>query len=622
MSIDAIFTLCTLAVLTVGLATNKVGVDTAMLGALTLLLLAGVLEPLDAVRGFGDPTIVMIAALFIVVQGLVETGALSTLVEPLLGRPKGLAAAQLRMMTPVAAMSAFMNNTPIVAMYLPTVRDWARRLGISPSHLFMPLSFAAILGGACTLIGTASNVLVTGEWVAYVRDDPYAQQIGLTVPSPARQMWWSAAIGLPAALLGIALITVVSRRLLPARAPADRGVPDVRRYTLEMIVQDDAPIVGRTIEAAGLRHLPGLFLVEIQRGDAQLPAPGPDAVIDAGDVLVFAGIVDSVVDLRKIRGLVPATDQVLKVNAQRRQRLLVEAVVSGRSALVRRSIRESQFRTRYNAAIIAVHRGGERVRGRIGDIVLQAGDVLLLETHSGFVERHRNGDDFYLVSRVEGSVQPDFEKARIALAILGLFVALLTIPPLGGLVARAGALVGLSPPAELSPVVVALLCACLMLLTRCCTMTSARAAINWQVLIAIGAALGLGRAMQTTGAAEDIARAVVGVTRTLGPHGVLLVMFLLSNAMTQVITNAAAAVLMFPIMTETARDLGVSPEPFVATLMAAVACSFLTPVGYQTNLLVLAPGGYRFGDFVRLGLPLTVIVAIVAVVVAPIAFPF
>jgi di/tricarboxylate transporter len=607
------------------LASGRISVDFAMVGALTLLILAGAVEPLAGVEGFASRAVVMIAALYVVAAGLVDTGAMRLVVDRMLGRPKTLAGAQLRMMIPVAAMSAFMNNTPIVAMFVPVVSDWGKRNRISPSHLLMPLSFAAILGGSCTLIGTAPNIAVTEKYVAWAETSAYAAEIGLSVPSQTKQMWWVGAIGLPAAVVGIGFIVLASRRLLAERRPAGALRDESRKYTVAMVLEAGSPLVGRSIEAAGLRQLPGLYLVEIERDDQQIPAPGPMTRLAAGDVLVFVGVIESVVDLRKFKGLVPATDQVSKVNAARRQRLIVEAVVSDRAPFVRQSIRESRFRTNYNAAIIAVHRGGERVGGKVGDIVLEPGDTLLLETHLDFVESHRNTTDFYLVSRVDGAEEPRFERAPIALAIVALFVTLLSLgAPIRDGIGRLDAAWGAVdlPEGTITPMTASLLCACLMILTRCTTTTRARQQINWQVLLVVGAALGIGSAMENTGAAAVIAETVMGAARSLGPHGVLFAMFLLVNLVTQFVTNVAAAVLMLPVVLASAEQLGVNPEPFVVVLMSAAACSFATPIGYQTNLMVFGPGGYRFGDFVRLGLPLTVLIAGVATAVAPIVFPF
>jgi len=638
LTADAIITLITIGLLVAALLSNRIGPDTAMIGALTLLLGAGVVTVQEAAVGFADPSVLMIASLFVVARGLTETGAMEMIASRLLGRPKTQGAAQLRLMTPVAVMSAFMNNTPIVAMYMPIVGDWSRKLGISASKLYMPLSFAAILGGACTLIGTSTNLAVNGLYVTHydalvaALDHPASPlheearrvigEMGLTRPDTVKQFWWIAAVGLPVAFIGVPFIAIAARWLLPERTPPQYSAPGGREYTVETLVSARSPIAGKTIEQAGLRNLPGLYLVEIERDGDRLPAVGPEERIEANDRLVFAGEVDSVVDLLKTRGLDPATDEIRKVQARPRERTVVEAVVSAESPLVRQTVRASQFRTRYNAAIIAVHRGGQRVRKKIGDITLQPGDTLLLYTHAGFVSAHRNSPDFYLVSNVDGADDVRHERAWLALSILGLVVVMLALPT-GPLMRWLGGMTGLNlPEGGVPPLVAGMIGAVLMVFTRCTTGTSARNNINWQVLLVIGAALGVGRAMEASGAAALIADATFGLILGLGPYAVLLAFGLVTTVLCQLVTNKGAAVLMFPIAVATANELGVSPEPFVVTLMVVAACSFMTPVGFVTNMMVLGPGGYRYTDYLRLGGPLTLIVLIAATLIAPAVFPF
>jgi di/tricarboxylate transporter len=616
------FTLGVVGMLVVALVSNRVGTDTAMIGALTLLMVAGIIEPAQAVMGFADPSVLTIAALFVIACGLSETGATSALAQKLLGRPKGGISARFRLMVPVAILSAFMNNTPIVAMYLPIVHDWARKLRLSPSRLFMPLSFAAIMGGSCTLIGTSTNLAVNQLYLNHFAEHGTAlhETFGLTLPSSAKQFWRIAVIGLPLTVIGTIFVAIASKWLLPQRVAPDTGEIERRRYTVEILVEPDASIVAKTIEQAGLRHLPGLFLSEIERDGTLLRAVGPETLLEAEDRLIFVGVVDSVADLLKIRGLAPATDQVKKVETDRHARTLVEAVVSHSSPLVRRNVRQSQFRTRYNAAIIAVHRGGERVGGKIGDIVLQPGDTLLLSTHDSFVETNRNSDHFYLVSGVEGAREVFHERAGLALGIMALLVVLMTMPSarmFGALNAR----FGIDLPADgIATLTAAFLCATLMVWTRCCTGTLARRSINWQVLLVIGAAIGVGKAMYESGAADAVADVIFTATGTMGPRGLLFVFSLLTAIFCQLVTNKGAAVLMFPIAMALAADanggLGVSPEPFVVTLMATAAGSFMT------HLMVYGPGGYRFTDYLRLGVPLTLMVAALCAWIAPLAFPF
>jgi di/tricarboxylate transporter len=581
------------------LALTRAPIEVVMLGALVAQVLFGVLELPQAVAGFAHPAVLMIAALFVVAAGLTETGATQMVAQGMLGHPRGVRAAQVRLMAPVAALSAFLNNTPIVAMYLPIVSDWARKIRVSPSKLFLPLSFAAILGGRITLIGSSSNLVVMGQYRQLWERTPDIAPLSSTV-----EFWGPAALGLPATVVGIAYVVLFSRWLLPERKPALASTLDARRYTVQMEVRPDSPIVGKSIEQAGLRHLPGLYLSEIERDGQSLPAPSPGALIEANDRLSFAGILESVVDLRKIRGLVPATNQVDKLAAVDGDRALVEAVVSHNSPLVGRSVRASRFRTAYNAAIVAVHRNGEQVRAKVGDIVLRPGDTLLLDTHRGFVDGYRNSDDFYLVSAVQGPTHVRHERAKRALAIFGAVVALLAFSTL--------------PPAA-----VALSGAIAMVAAGCVAAGVARSSVNLQVIVVIACALGLGAALRESGAADHFAGTLLSGAASfgLGARSMLFVIALLTAAFAQVLTNNGAAAVMFPVAMATALDLGVSTAPFVFVLLMGCGLNFLTPIGYQTNLMVYGPGGYRFLDFTRIGLPLTLLLAVMAAVLAPLFFP-
>ena len=599
MTPEAWFCSATLLAVIVALAAGWASIEIVMLGGLLAQVLFGVLSLPEAAAGFAHPAVLMIAALFVVAAGLTETGATQTIAQRLLGRPSGVTAAQLRLMGPVALLSAFLNNTPIVAMYLPIVSDWARKIRVSPSKLFLPLSFAAILGGRLTLIGSSSNLVVMGQY-----RELWESSTGVPALSSAMELWGPAALGLPALAVGIAYLLLASRWLLPERKPALASTLDARRYTVLMEVRPDSPIVGKSIEQAGLRHLPGLYLSEIEREGQLLPAPSPGTPVEAGDRLSFAGILESVVDLRKIRGLVPATNQVEKLTANDGDRSLVEAVVSHNSPLVGRTVRGSRFRTTYNAAIIAVHRNGEQVKAKVGDIQLRPGDTLLLDTHRGFVDGYRNSDDFYLVSAVEGATHIRHERARRALAIFAGVVAMLAFSS--------------QPPA-----VAAMLGALAMIVTGCVPAGVARASVNLQVLVVIACALGLGAALSKSGAADVFSQSMLGAAQEmgLGARAMLLVVALLTAAFAQVLTNNGAAALMFPIAIATAQDLGVSTTPFVFVLLMGCGLNFLTPIGYQTNLMVYGPGGYRFLDFTRIGAPLTLLLAVLAALLAPVFFP-
>jgi di/tricarboxylate transporter len=603
------------------LATTTLSADLILLSGLLLLFLSGILDGKEALAGFANEGMITVGVLFVVAAGVVETGGVTWVTDRLFGRPKSVGGAVSRLMLPVAGLSAFMNNTPLVAMLIPAVSDWAKKYRIAPSKLMMPLSMAAILGGTCTLIGTSTNLVVNGMIIQQA--EKQAKDPG--IPDAQRlphglNMFDIAWVGVPATLIGIAYVVLVQRWLLPNREAAMHQVSDPREYTIEMVVTPDSPLAGKSIEQAGLRHLSGLYLAEIDRNGVVLPAVGPEERLQRNDRLVFVGIVDSMVDLQKIRGLVPATDQVFKLDSPRSERCLIEAVASSSCPVVGKTIRDGRFRSLYDAVVIAVAREGERLRGKIGDIVLRGGDTLLLEAHPSFAERHRNSRDFFLVGRLENSSPPHYERAAMSLVIVLAMVVVVSIAEALGdrPIALAGWQLDLSGITMLKAGMVA---AALMLFTGCCRIDQARRSIEWEVLLAIAASLGIGLALTKTGAAQLVSGTLVDLVGS-NPWLSLVAIYGVTVLVTEVITNNAAAAIMFPFALATAQNLQVKPMSFVIAVMMAASAGFATPIGYQTNLMVYGPGGYRFTDYLRIGIPLDLLIWGVTVTLAPFIYPF
>ena len=618
-----------------GLTVLRRAADTVLLSALAVLMAGGIFsdrlpDPAAAVAGFGSTGVATIAVLFVVAAGMTRTGAIDRLTQRLLraapgatvraegadagaGRMRAIAGNQLRLMAPVTALSAFLNNTPIVAMALPMVRGFCRRAGLPPSAFMIPLSYAAVLGGTCTLIGTTTNLIVA-DLLAHA---PPEAGTGDTAGRPLRIGFFTPAwVGVPVAAAGLLYMLTLGRRLLPDRdsALSNAEGEGFRRYTAELHVQPGGPLDGQSIDDAGLRGLRGLFLAEIHREDRLMPAVSPRTVLRGGDRLVFVGALEAVSDLVSRRGLVSPDDYVAATDAQRStgrlaaasQRRLVEAVVGPACPLVGRTIRDGRFRTVYDAVVVAVARGDRRLSGQLGQITLAVGDTLLLEVLPGFTRRHRHGRELYVtdaVDEVDGSVTRH-DRAALALAVLGAMIVAVSVfgvPLLVGALLAAGAL----------------------WLGGCVSGGEARAAIDWRILLALGAALGVSRYVEASGLAALTADGVLAAAALVSAHPVaaLAAVYLLTNLFTEALTNAAAAVLMFPIAMRSADQLGADPMPFAIAVMIAASASFVTPLGYQTHLMVMGPGGYRFGDFVRVGLPLAVLTALVALAVIPWAFP-
>jgi di/tricarboxylate transporter len=595
MGWEAYLTAGVVAVIFVGLA-KELAPDALLLGGAVVLALAGIISSKEALAGFSNEGMITVAALFIVAAALKETGALEHIGRVLLGRAKDERGVLTRMSFIVTGISAFMNNTPVVAMLLPVLVSWCRKHRVSPSRVLIPLSYLTILGGICTLIGTSTNIVVNGllQEISKTRAD--------LLPMGMFDLTW---VGVPCAIVGSLFLIMIGRHLLPERKDLlDQMGESMREYMVDVRVEAGCRLAGQRVEEAGLRHLPGLFLVELVRREEVVSPVGPDQLIESGDVLAFTGSVSTIVDLERIPGLVPVADEGYEQEArQRRGRMLSEAVVSNKSPLIGKSIRDANFRATYNAAVVAVHRGGERLKGRVGDIVLRNGDTLLLQTGPHFSRAHRDNPDFFLVSEVQDSRPTRHERSTLSLVFLGVLIVLLVTEYWGTAIA-------------------ALVVAGLMVGTRCISSTDARLSIDWQTLITIGSSFAIGNAMEKSGLVASISQMIVPDPKALSPVMVLLILYVMTNVATEFITNNAAAVLMFPFAVRFADNLGAHPMPFVIAVTIAASAAFALPLGYQTHLMVYGPGGYKLTDFLRVGVIMDVIICACAVTVIPLVWKF
>lgn len=588
MEWQGIVTLITLFAVLSSLALTRVSADLVLMAALAFLLISGILGPAEALAGFGNPGVITIATLYVVAAGLKETGAVQWIARRLLGHPKTEKGAQLRMIAPTGILSAFMNNTAVVAMFIPAIQDWAQRLGVPASKLLLPLSYAAILGGTCTLIGTSTNLVVDG-----LLQSTLGINLGLF------ELAW---VGVPLLLVGGTFLVLFASRILPDRGGVTEELDLVRQYGVEVEVMAPGPLVGKTIAEAGLRALNYGYLTEIDRGGRLITAVDPDRTLQAGDRLYFVGAPECASELRRIQGLKPANGSVHKLDVANHQRCLVEVVLGPEFPALNKTIRDSQFRTRFNAVILSLSREGKRVPGKLGDITFRMGDTLLLEASHQFAEQYRFRRDFLLVSALNDSTPPDFHRAPRAMGILVLMV----------LVSASGLLQIMEA---------AFLTAGAMIASGCITASRARRSLDLPVLVVIAASFALGNAMTETGAAQWVAGGLLGFG-ALTPWLALAIVYLLTAIFTEIITNNAAAVLMFPIALAVSEQLDVNFIPFAIAVMFAASASFITPLGYQTNLMVYGPGRYQFFDYVRIGLPLSGLVALTAIVLIPLVWSF
>lgn len=558
-----------------------------LMGALTILSVTGVLTAAEALSGFSNPGLVTVAAMFVVAAGLHASGGIDLLVHRLLGRPNSIRSAMLRMFIPVVPLSGFLNNTPVVATMIPAINAWCRRIDIAPSKLMIPLSYGAIMGGCLTMIGTSTNLVVNGQYQALTGEAGFS--IFAVTP-----------VGLPVAIVGVLYMLFFLPRLLPDRREL-KPFEDTREFTLEVAIDPDGPLVGLSVEQAGLRTLERLYLVEIDRSDTILTAVPSEEVLRGGDRLVFAGETEAISDLLRINGILPSINQKhAPLSESRAERRLVEVVVSQSCSAVGETVQSSRFLDRYGAVVLAVARNGSRVAGNLGSIRFKPGDTLLLEARPVFVTRQKYNKDFLVVNDLD-TVQPRHDKAILAWAILIV-------------------LVGAAGFGLISMLNAALIGAAAMLVGGCLSISQAEKSLDINVLVTIAASFALGSALQETGVAEILARNIVGLSGGR-PWLLLILTYATVSLLTETITNNAAAVIMVPIILAITMQAGLNPEPFMFAVMMAASASFATPLGYQTNLMVYGPGNYRFSDFMKAGLPMNLIIGITTVSVLLIGWP-
>ncbi|MCB1630777.1 MAG: anion permease [Pseudomonadales bacterium] len=577
----------TVAVLATLITVPRLGTDVVLMGALLLLGATGILTPDEALAGFANTGLMTVAAMFVIAAGIRASGGVDLVVEKVLGKPTGPRHALVRLMVPVVGLSAFLNNTPVVATMIPAVSQWARRIRVPSSTLMIPLSYASILGGTITLIGTSTNLVVNGQYQALTGKPGFA-------------LFDIAPLGLIVAAAGTLFVVIVAPKLLRVRRSPDQTFADTRKFTFEVAVAQDGPMVGKTIQQASLRNLERIYLAEIERDGGVITAVAPEEILRGGDRLVFVGETEAIVDILRINGLVPAVGSKPALERHVPERRLVEAVVAEHCEVVGQTIRDGRFRDLYGAVVLAVARNGEHIRGRLSSIILEPGDLLLLEARPAVVNRLKHSRDFLLMNVLEHEL-PDHSHAWISWGILVAIVALATSGVLSMLYA------GLFGVAA-------------MLATGCISTNEARRSLDLPVLVTIAASFALGNALEKTGAASFLGNGIVGFAGG-NPWLLLALVYLSVMMLTEMITNNAAAMLMLPVALAVAQRAGLHDVPYVMAVMMAASASFATPIGYQCNLMVYGPGGYRFSDFLRIGIPMNCLVAAVTIAAIPLIWP-
>ncbi|WP_052668902.1 SLC13 family permease [Nitriliruptor alkaliphilus] len=591
MDPNALIAIAILAGLLVALIREVASPAPILIGGVVLFVLAGILPAEQAFAGLSNPATISIAGLYVVARAVRDHAGLDRVVDRLLGDgTSGSRGAVARLVGPVLGLSGVVNNTPLVAATGPIVRTWAERRGVAATHLLIPLSFAAILGGLLTTIGTSPTLVVSG--------------LMLDAGQPAFTFFTITAAGLPIAVIGGLLIVLLAPKLLPdRRSPHEQLVGHERDYTVRLAVTEAGPVAGRTVAEAGLRELPTTYLASIVRAGHPLPTVSPNERLTAGDELVFVGQVGHISELLAHPGLVEAEQpQTEMLDGDGHQ--LVECVVASNSPLVGATLKSSSFRGRYGGAVVAIHRAGTRVQQKLGTVDLHGGDALLVYADNGFPERWQDRPDFSIVAPFLDGRATTPAGSRHRWTTLGTLAGMVTLAATG-----------------LLPILTSILLACSVLVaTRAIAFRRALDALDRDVLLIVAAAIGLGAGMQASGLAAAAASLIGQIAVGRSPLVAIAAVVLGTMLLTELITNVAAAALMVPIAIDVAERVGYETTGFAVAVAVAASSSFLTPIGYQTNTMVYGLGGYRFGDFWRLGLPLAALTLATCLVVVPLVW--
>ena len=565
---------------------TKIRADVAFLGAIGILFVTGVLDAKEAFSGFSSTSVVVIGVLFVVVAGLTYTGVLQWIVKNLLGQPSSYSKAIVRLMLPVAGLSSFLSNTTVVALFVGIVKIWAKKLNVSPSKLLIPLSYASGMGGVCTLIGTPPNLIISGL---------YADQTGhpMNVLATTLPGLFCLAVGV--------LAVIALRRLLPDRKAPESAFETTSDYTVELLVPSDNDYIGKTVAESDLLDVRGGSLIEVIHFDKEVISPVPDdEVLMGGDRLIYAGQIDEILDLKKSHNFVNADHHVFKMSEVDKKRQLRTAYVTFGSSLIGTSIGDTSFEKDNNLTLVAVARRSERIAESPHEVVLQAGDTLLFECSPKLkIDTSRLSSALHFF---DSSDLPNISKKTIVSTVIMITMVMLSA-------------LNIIPLLQC-----AFLAAFAMLLTQCCSIEQGMKSINWEILMVFAGSVVLGLAIQKTGIAERMAFGILHICGT-NPLVVMAAICLVANITTEFISNTAAGAMFFPIMYQAAEQLGYEPYTFLIALMISVSSSFSTPIGSPTHMLVYGPGGYRFSDFIRIGIWMNLTILVSNIFITNILYP-
>lgn len=587
LNLYAWITIVTIFSIFVVMARTHIPAEVAFLGAITILLMCGIVTEQEGMAGFGSEPVVVHAAFFVVMAGLMQSGFLYWLTKNILGVPKNFKMAIVKLMVPMAALGAVLNSVNVVVLFIDVVKIWARRLGTEPSRLLIPLSYAATLGGSCTLIGNSSNLIISGL---------YADQTGSSM-----HLFVPFIPGLFCTVVGI-ISVVLFRNMIPSRRSPESSFESTSDYTVELLVPSDNDAVSKTVAETGLMNVRGGSLIEIVRFDKEIISPVPqDEFIFGGDRLIYSGQINEILELKHTHGLVAADHHVFSMSEIDTNRKLRTAYIGFNSDLIGTKMSENEFEHRMGMVLVAVARQGNRIDMQPREVELRAGDSLLFECPQ------KNEQKVEMLTRgslnfFDSHFVPQLGKKTVisAIILLGMFIlsSFHIMPLMATTMMAAGA----------------------MLLFKCCKIQKVTKYIEWELLLILGCTMVISTAITKLGIADVIAMGVLNICGH-NPYIIMIVMCLLASIVSEFISDVGASGVFFPIVFQEATVLGCNPLPFVISLMISITISFATPIGSSTLMLIYGPGGYKFTDFMKIGLLMHVILLTACLFIVNIIYP-
>ena len=585
MTLEMLFVLVMIIIMLMLLLFEVIRADFVVFLFLVIFLMTNMISTEDALSGFSNEGLMTILLLFIVASAIEKHGVIEGVIYKLLGDNTSPRMALLKLLPPVGVSSGFLNNTPIVLALTPVIKDWALKRGFSPSKFLIPLSYITIIGGTLTLIGTSTNLIMHGLLISDGKEGYSFFQL--------------APVGIFILIVGLIYLVTIGYKLLPTHLGATEKIEsETKEFLAEAEIGEDFEYCNHSVLDVTKHALKGIYIIEIIRDKRPLPEVNAYTYVQAGDRIIFSATLESIGDIKDVKGLTLRTGSELTLDdLQTDDTVLIEAVVSHRSILVGKTLKSSQFKTRYQAGVIAIHRNNKRINSKVGDIVLKPGDTLLLLAHESFLDVNRYSDDFYIVTNL---TPPDkfIRNKRQGLGVLLLLGVMISFVVLG----------------ILSMLKAMLVMVVILSLLKLITPRDVVTSVQFDVILLIGSAFGVGKAITNSGLASFVAEHIVDFAKPLGLIALLTALYIITNIFTELITNSAAAVIMYPIAIEVAEMMNVHYLGMVIAVTIAASSSFITPIGYQTNLIVYGPGGYKFTDYIKVGVPLSIITMIISVI--------